>query len=73
MTAGGAAWWGARLIALALVAAVASLVWRASQAPDQADRRPFWIEPGEYRGPADSTLDQSQVQAITERAQQSNY
>jgi hypothetical protein len=73
MTAGGAAWWGARLIALALVAVMASLVWWASHDAGQADRRPFWIEPGEYRGPADATLDQSQVQAITERAQQSNY
>ena len=38
-----------------------------------ADPRPIWIKQGEYRGPPDATLDPAQVEAITERAQRSNY
>ena len=39
----------------------------------QVDRRPIWIEPGEYKGPPDAVLDQKQVDAIAERAQRLKF
>jgi hypothetical protein len=65
--------WAGRVIALALVVVMASLVWQVAQNRSHGDPRPIWIEQGEYRGPADATLDPAQVEAITERAQRSNY
>ena len=65
--------WAGRVIALALVAVMASLVWQVAQVRSHGDPRPIWIKQGEYRGPPDATLDPAQVEAITERAQRSNY
>ena len=73
MSEGSNGWWGARVVALVLLVAVASLVWRTSSEFRQADRRPIWIEPGEYKGPADAVLDQAQVEAIAERAKRLTF
>jgi hypothetical protein len=66
-------WWGARVVALVLLAVTASLAWRTGHEAAQADRRPIWIEPGEYHGPADTVLDQAQVEAIAERAKRLTF
>ena len=73
MTDTSPGWWSARAVALVLVAAVALLVWRNSHPVQQIDRRPIWIEPGEYKGPPDAVLDQEQVDAIAERAQRLTF
>ena len=73
MTGSSAGWWGARVVALALLAVAVSLVWRTSHPGGQIDRRPIWIEPGEYKGPPDAVLDQKQVDAIAERAQRLTF
>ena len=65
--------WAGRVVALALVAVMASVVWHVARDRTDADPRPIWIKQGEYRGPPDATLDPAQVEAITERAQRSNY
>jgi hypothetical protein len=69
-----AAWWGARVAALALVAVAASLLWRNTIGLQRGgDDRPIWIEPGEYKGPPDAALDPAQVEAVNARAQRLNY
>lgn len=73
MTGNSGSWWGARVVALVLLVAMASLVWRTNHEARQADRRPIWIEPGEYKGPADAVLDQAQVEAIAERAKRLTF
>ncbi len=73
MTGSSASGWGARIVALAVLAVVVSIVWRTGDEARQADRRPIFIEPGEYRGPSDQTLDPAQVEAITQRVQRQNY
>jgi hypothetical protein len=73
MTGTSAGWSLARVAALALVAAAASLAWVTSQRFQAADGRPIWLEPGAYQGPPDATLDPSQVDAIAERARQLTF
>jgi hypothetical protein len=75
MTGGSnaAAWWSARVAALALVAVAASLLWRNTIGLQHGDDRPIWIEPGEYKGPPDAALDPAQVEAVNARAQRLNY
>jgi hypothetical protein len=73
MTSSSVGWWGARAVALALVAVVASIAWRAGQQSQHADQRPIFIEPGQYLGPPDQSLGPAQLEAIAQRAQRQQF
>ncbi len=67
MTRSPATSWAARATALLLAMLAGWLIFGPVREFGAQRHHRIWIEPGQYRGPQDTTLDGAQVEAIGRR------